>query len=574
MDSVMSDGVGDGQPQSSQQSQAQEPDFEVTPDPISSQFPLSFYGDGLKSGPKDTQEMEVDGNTHSFAGYTFSDYSLSEPPSKKHQREPVSRTAASLVAANERFMLNEKSFTQQYSGVYFARLAALRPRVIVEAEKRWGEGFKVGESVHPTPRHVPRILDIPRGSLCWVVGTVYVEMALKPNILDEVTAEHWIVAPPPLEKYSSESDKYTLEDEHGRIKLTGSLLKDVMLVTGVVVAVLGAETKSGDFEVWDVAYASCAPQEPHQTFLVPNAPNVPDPSERKFVALISGLNMGSDSASHLQTELMAEWLAGWCGSVNDQKAVGKIACVIVAGGMIARESPKEGGKDSVGKFKRTTTSPLAQSSPHPIQLLDTLLSPLASSSPLVLIPGPHDPTTHSLPQQPLLRGLLPNLSGWTGTSMATNPFECVVEDVRFLGHAGQPLHDLVFHTPTSSLLTLATHTLRWQHLAPTAPDTLWCYPFKGGDPFVIGGRRKGKTRAAEGATDDTDRGEGGVWCPHVLFSGGGKGTNVETTIYQDASSGARVRVVIVPEFSKTGVIALVDLATGDVSSIHFGLGGF
>jgi hypothetical protein len=28
-------------------------------------------------------------------------------------------------------------------------------------------------------------------------------------------------------------------------------------------------------------------------------------------------------------------------------------------------------------------------------------------------------------------------------------------------------------------------TLRWRHLAPTAPDTLTCYPFTTDDPFVL-----------------------------------------------------------------------------------------
>lgn len=28
-------------------------------------------------------------------------------------------------------------------------------------------------------------------------------------------------------------------------------------------------------------------------------------------------------------------------------------------------------------------------------------------------------------------------------------------------------------------------TLRWRHLAPTAPDTLSCYPFASDDPFVL-----------------------------------------------------------------------------------------
>ena len=35
--------------------------------------------------------------------------------------------------------------------------------------------------------YVPRLLDIPEGKLCLVVGTVYMDMPLKPNILRELT---------------------------------------------------------------------------------------------------------------------------------------------------------------------------------------------------------------------------------------------------------------------------------------------------------------------------------------------------------------------------------------------------
>lgn len=34
-----------------------------------------------------------------------------------------------------------------------------------------------------------RVLDVRQGELCWVVGTVYMEMPLKPNILDDLSKE-------------------------------------------------------------------------------------------------------------------------------------------------------------------------------------------------------------------------------------------------------------------------------------------------------------------------------------------------------------------------------------------------
>ena len=33
------------------------------------------------------------------------------------------------------------------------------------------------------------MLDVRQGDLCWVVGTVYMDMPLKPNILDDISKD-------------------------------------------------------------------------------------------------------------------------------------------------------------------------------------------------------------------------------------------------------------------------------------------------------------------------------------------------------------------------------------------------
>ena len=38
-------------------------------------------------------------------------------------------------------------------------------------------------------KNTKRVLDITQGSLCYVVGTIYMEMRLKPNILEELARE-------------------------------------------------------------------------------------------------------------------------------------------------------------------------------------------------------------------------------------------------------------------------------------------------------------------------------------------------------------------------------------------------
>lgn len=88
--------------------------------------------------------------------------------------------------------------------MYFLRLAKLKPAVEEIAAEAWGDmmvslsqqisetqslrsfSFQIaGESV----RRVDRVLDVRQGELCWVAGTVYMDMPLKPNILDDISKD-------------------------------------------------------------------------------------------------------------------------------------------------------------------------------------------------------------------------------------------------------------------------------------------------------------------------------------------------------------------------------------------------
>ncbi len=58
---------------------------------------------------------------------------------------------------------------------------------------------------------------------------------------------------------------------------------------------------------------------------------------------------------------------------------------------------------------------------------------------------------------------------------------------RFLGTSGQNIDDIFkyMEEEDSGRLRMAKQTLQWAHVAPTAPDTLWCFPFTERDPFLI-----------------------------------------------------------------------------------------
>jgi hypothetical protein len=91
-------------------------------------------------------------------------------------------------------------------------------------------------------------------------------------------------------------------------------------------------------------------------------------------------------------------------------------------------------------------------------------------------------------------------------------------------------------------LNVLTNTLLWRHMAPTAPDTLPCYPFAETDPFVI--------RDEE--------------IPGIYFCGGTQG--FATRSIESCPNGARVRIICVPDFSKTATAVVVDLDAQDYNA--------
>jgi DNA polymerase delta subunit 2 len=73
--------------------------------------------------------------------------------------------------------------------MYFLRLTTLKKSVEAIASAAW-DGFQIaGETVHK----VERVLDVRQGELCWVAGTIYMEMPLKPNILEDISKDVCII---------------------------------------------------------------------------------------------------------------------------------------------------------------------------------------------------------------------------------------------------------------------------------------------------------------------------------------------------------------------------------------------
>ena len=87
-----------------------------------------------------------------------------------------------------------RSYKQQYGDMYFLRLTKIKPAVEEAASAAWDGTVIAGEEA----KRVERVLDVRQGELCWVVGTVFVAMPLKPDILEDVSKDVSLSASPSL----------------------------------------------------------------------------------------------------------------------------------------------------------------------------------------------------------------------------------------------------------------------------------------------------------------------------------------------------------------------------------------
>ena len=485
-------------------------------------------------------------------GTANGDHLLSKP--SDHEYDTLSRTASTYNPLSS-FDLpkgEKRHYTQQYADMYFARLAQLKPAVEGIGADAWSDFEIGGESA----RRVERVLDVRQGELCWVIGTCYMEMPLKPNVLDDIGKEHWIAAPPPRVKYTDgENDQIMLEDESGRLQLTGAFLKGVLLVTGAIVAVIGTENADGEFEVLDLRVADL-PRQPQRWARDGRHTNGNDDTRPGKVAIVSGLEMSGDEGDTLRMDLLLEWLLGESAGSDDQQDAATISHLIIAGNSLSHGSPipsrddiaavtlKNRGQQKYGYDSKAYNA-------APTDRLDIWLSTLLPSLPITLLPGDSDPTSTQLPQQPIHAAFFPHSRSYMPTpttgevgwfSCMTNPAEFDLQGWRFLATGGQTVNDIYKYVHTEDRLEMMEAMLRWRLTAPTAPDTLWCYPFQDGDAFVL------------------------KECPYVYIAG--NQPSFETAVIE-GPNGQEVRLIAVPKFKETGEVVVLDTHSLEAEVVRF-----
>ena len=524
------------------------------------------------------------------------DMLTSEPSSKRRKFQRLTGFDSSIAARNASrdanpFLMKrgaKKSFTQQFSHIYYARLHLLRPCLMEQAQS-----YIATVSTQPKPRLCKNVLDIHKGELCILIGTLYKDMKLKPSILDEYTkakAGEIATSAPMTSRtqaavdsttdclnYCSASDCIVMEDETGRLALVPEdecemsdddsvqRLQVDRYVSGLIVAVLGKEDAQGQFRVQRVFVPGLAPQKS----LSPSKGNKP-----RYLMLTSGLAFGSHSGSVSATpiarQMMMDYVSGYLGSEAEHAFQAQIyKCIIAGCSLQAPKRDNDTTDDAPAAVQESTQTVL-----QPLQQLDCLLTELCASVPVHLMPGASDPANFTLPQQPMHNCLFPSASMYQHTfSSETNPVLITEKstergELHILGTSGQNIQDMLKYTnlaPKSSqpapssqsvpasqdtalqtsdatlAIDLLESCLHWRLLAPTAPDTLACYPYTSVDPFVSVLRDS---------------------CPHILFAG--NMASFQTRLVK-GTQGQQCRIVGVPSFAATGQIVLIDVESPDLA---------
>lgn len=254
---------------------------------------------------------------------------------------------------------------------------------------------------------------------------------------------------------------YYLEDDSARIELAfDDLIPSRLLLTGVSVAVLGAENEKGVFQVRDYCFAGLdAKRESSFSMLSTLAPK---PSGSSYVALVSGLNFSCHSI--FQSDMLRDLLAGNHPILAGK--FGRVSRLVLAGNSVRKPERT----DEVAKKKYGVDH--ARYNFADFKAFDAYLAGMLCTLPVDLMPGEHDPVNASLPQNPIHRGLFKESTGTESLQLAMNPHAFDSDGVQFYGTAGQNIDDIFRFSEIGDRLDIAEGCLHWRNTAPTAPDTL------------------------------------------------------------------------------------------------------
>ena len=302
----------------------------------------------------------------------------------------------------------------------------MKPLVVEEAKRKFGPNVNIKQLAELKSEE-----EEDRKESILVIGTVFKLQENKPSILTELSEDAELEVPREQSTvYTSENDTLVLEDETMRVKLAGEFLHPGDLVNGVVLGALGKEIVGGKFEVEDVVFSRVvgAKSEPGGV------------REDVSLCVMSGLELGGEEAGWLlSAQLAADWLVGSVGSPGEQRSLASTERLVIAGNSLGAATRV---KEDLDRAKYLTAN-TAAGSLAAVEQLDGLLVQIVGSLTTDLMPGPQDPTTAMLPQQPLHRVALRQAGLYPSLACVTNPYTCCLAGLAITTVSGESVTDLV-----------------------------------------------------------------------------------------------------------------------------------
>ncbi|XP_030751991.1 DNA polymerase delta small subunit isoform X2 [Sitophilus oryzae] len=425
----------------------------------------------------------------------------------------VERKCTNYKNCSDKFTCPSTDFTKQYCSIYLARLEQMEVLLMDRIKQKWGNKYPVCK-LHK--------LSEEQYTKCIVIGTLFKDQKLKPSVLKRIAEGNQLVPQPILTHFTDESDVLFMEDEVQRYQLSGNI--DIKkLVTGISCALLGKDEGKGKFKVDEFIFANMRDQIERPVL-----------TESLYVLFLSGINFVEHEKIALHLQLLTYWISGLLGNTD---LISRVCRVVIAGNSIRNKPPK--AKPTISLVSRTTESP---ETIEAVKNFDSFLLKMCQVIDIDIMPGEHDPSNHILPQRPIHFCMFPESSLYKSFNQVSNPYFCEVEGIKIIGTSGQPINDILRYSDITSNLEAMESCLIWNHLAPTAPDTLGCFPFYNKDPFIL------------------------TQCPHVLFAGNQEQFGTKFVTGED---GQKICLISIPDFSKTFQGVLLNLKDLSCKSISF-----
>ena len=343
----------------------------------------------------------------------------------------------------------------------------------------------------------------------------------------------------------SNSDFLVLEDENGSIKITGKCFKKHKLLTGIIMAIKGKINRENGYFIGK-EYLLCGLPEISSSSSLSSPTSLQNGD--KYVALISGLEiskMKNDANHTTAIKLLFDYLSGYSSlSENDNDLSSKICRTLFVGNILSEELPDEDESIFYDQSFKKHQDKSINSLDVRLKELDLMISQLTTTCFVDIMPGFLDPSDGSLPQQPFHRCLFPMSSSRSTFKRVTNPYKITIDNNIFLGTSGQNFFDMMKYSQLNMIETMEL-SLKSRIIAPTAPDTLACFPFKINDPFIIN------------------------QCPNVYFSGNNDKFRFKNIIHPQDNK-TNICLIQIPSFIKTKQIVLFNLNTMKPQIMQFG----